>query len=173
MFVFLPIVEAGWFIAFVTSGNEAGLSVPDRRPERGRRRTGGAAGRSRPGGTTGTLTIEHSEFANNGLGDGCNAGGCTHNVYVANVDRLNFRFNWSHRIATDTMDKGHLLKSRAKLNYILYNRLSGEDGFDSYEIDLPNGGNAVITGNVIEKGPHAENRIAIWCWKRPIWAVEA
>jgi hypothetical protein len=109
------------------------------------------------GGTTGTLTIEHSEFANNGLGDGCNQGGCTHNLYVANIDTLNFRFNWSHRVATDTHDKGHLLKSRAKNNFILYNRLSGEDGFDSYEIDLPNGGLAVVVGNLIQKGPKAGN----------------
>jgi hypothetical protein len=109
------------------------------------------------GGTTGTLTIEHSEFANNGLGDGCNQGGCTHNLYIANIDTLNFRFNWSHSIATDTSDKGHLLKSRAKNNYVLYNRLSGEDGFDSYELDLPNGGLAVIVGNLIQKGPKAGN----------------
>lgn len=109
------------------------------------------------GGTTGTLTIEHTEFANNGLGDGCNQGGCTHNLYIANIDTLNFRFNWSHRIATDTSDKGHLLKSRAKNNFILYNRLTGEDGFDSYEIDLPNGGLAVLIGNLIEKGTKAGN----------------
>jgi hypothetical protein len=109
------------------------------------------------GGTTGTLTIEHSEFANNGLGDGCNQGGCTHNLYIANIDTLTFRFNWSHHVATDTNDKGHLLKSRAKNNFILFNRLSGEDGFDSYELDLPNGGLAVVVGNLIQKGPKAGN----------------
>ena len=109
------------------------------------------------GGTSGTITIEHTEFFRNGLDDGCNQGGCTHNVYIANIDTLYFRFNWSHGIATDTPDKGHLLKSRAKQNYIQYNRLTGEDGFDSYEIDLPNGGLAAIVGNVIEKGPMAGN----------------
>jgi hypothetical protein len=109
------------------------------------------------GGTTGTLTVEHTEFADNGLGDGCNNGGCTHNVYVANIEQLNFRFNWSHRVATDTRDKGHLLKSRAKINYILYNRLTGEDGLDSYEIDLPNGGLAIVVGNLIEKGTKSGN----------------
>lgn len=109
------------------------------------------------GGTTGALTIEHTEFANNGLGDGCNQGGCTHNVYVANIDQLMFRFNWSHHIADDTGDKGHLLKSRAKTNYILYNRITGEDGPDSYEIDLPNGGLAILVGNLIEKGSKSGN----------------
>ncbi|HEX2675008.1 MAG TPA: right-handed parallel beta-helix repeat-containing protein, partial [Polyangiales bacterium] len=113
------------------------------------------------GGTTGALTIEHTELAHNALGDGCNQGGCTHNVYVANIDALYFRFNWTHDLATDTPDKGHLLKSRAKASYIEYNRISGEDGFDSYELDLPNGGLAVIVGNVIEKGPHAGNSILL------------
>lgn len=109
------------------------------------------------GGTTGTITIEHTELFGNGLGNGCNGGGCTHNLYIANIDVLYFRFNWSHGIAADTADKGHLLKSRAKTNYIQYNRLTGEDGPDSYEIDLPNGGLAVVVGNVIEKGKHAGN----------------
>jgi MYXO-CTERM domain-containing protein len=109
------------------------------------------------GGTTGTITIEHTEFFHNGLGDGCNDGGCTHNLYIAGVDALHFRFNWTHAIATDTPDKGHLLKSRAKANYIEYNRITGEDGFDSYEIDLPNGGYAMIVGNSIEKGRASGN----------------
>jgi hypothetical protein len=109
------------------------------------------------GGTTGTVTIEFTEFAGNGRGDGCNQGGCTHNLYIAAIDELQFRFNWSHRVATDTMDKGHLLKSRAKRNFILYNRLSGEDGFDSYEVDAPNGGLLVLVGNVIQKGKQAGN----------------
>ncbi|HEX7479473.1 MAG TPA: right-handed parallel beta-helix repeat-containing protein [Polyangiales bacterium] len=109
------------------------------------------------GGTSGTVTIEHTEFFGNGRGDGCNGEGCTHNLYIANIDALYFRFNWSHSIATDTPDKGHLLKSRAKANYIQYNRLTGEDGPDSYEIDLPNGGLAVVVGNIIEKGKNAGN----------------
>ncbi len=109
------------------------------------------------GGTTGTITIEYTEFFQNGLGSGCDLGGCTHNVYIANVDTAYVRFNWSHSLATDTANKGHLLKSRAKANYILYNRLTGEDGLDSYEIDLPNGGLAVIVGNEIEKGTASGN----------------
>ena len=109
------------------------------------------------GGTSGTVRIEHSVFFNNGLGDGCNGGGCTHNVYIGEVDALYFRFNWSHRVATDTDDKGHLLKSRAKQNFLLYNRLTGEDGYASYEVNLPNGGLAVLVGNVIQKGKRAGN----------------
>lgn len=109
------------------------------------------------GGTSGALTIEHSEFRGNGMGNGCNDSGCTHNIYVANIDTLTFRFNWSHAIASDTADKGHLLKSRAKTNYILYNRISGEGGANSYEIELPNGGLAVVLGNLVQKGKQAGN----------------
>jgi len=113
------------------------------------------------GGSSGSVTIEHSVFYNNGLGDGCNGAGCTHNVYIGEVDALYFRFNWSHHVATDTDDKGHLLKSRAKQNFVLYNRLTGEDGYDSYEIDLPNGGLAVIVGNVVQKGKRSGNGTSV------------
>ncbi|GAC1365284.1 MAG: right-handed parallel beta-helix repeat-containing protein [Polyangiales bacterium] len=107
----------------------------------------------------GTLLIENSEFANNAQGDGCNNGGCTHNVYATNNwDKVVFQFNYAHSIAGDTPDKGHLFKSRAKSNYVLYNRITGEDGHESYTLDLPNGGLGVVVGNVLQKGPSATNQ---------------
>jgi hypothetical protein len=109
------------------------------------------------GGTTGALTVEHSEFVDNGVGNGCNGAGCTHNLYIAGIDTLTFRFNWSHAIATDTADKGHLIKSRAKANYLLYNRFTSEGGPDSYQVNLPNGGLAVLVGNVIQKSEDSGN----------------
>jgi hypothetical protein len=116
------------------------------------------------GGTTGKLTIEGSEFYGNGMGAGCtNGNGCTHNLYVANIDELRFQHNWTHDIATDTPDKGHLLKSRAKANYILYNHVIGGSGFDSYEVNLPNGGLAVLVGNQIQKGKKAGNSV-LFSW---------
>jgi hypothetical protein len=108
-------------------------------------------------GGQGTVTIEYTEFSGNGLGNGCNCGGCTHNVYIGAANKLVFRYNYSHNIATD----GHLLKSRASENQVLYNRLSGESGHDSYEIDLPNGGLAIIIGNLIQKGPNPGNPILL------------
>jgi hypothetical protein len=105
----------------------------------------------------GTLTIEYSEFARNGQGNGCNTGGCTHNVYLGRWDKVLFRFNWTHDLANDTPDKGHLLKSRAKETQVLYNRITGEQGPDSYEIEMPNGGVGIVIGNVIQKGPNAGN----------------
>ena len=106
----------------------------------------------------GTLLIEGTEFSHNGLGNGCNSGGCTHNLYIgANVQTFTFQYNWSHDLATDTPDKGHLLKSRAQQTFVLYNRITGETDTDSYEVDIPQGGLAVIVGNLIQKPSTAGN----------------
>lgn len=43
------------------------------------------------------------------------------------------------------------------MNYILYNRLSGQNGTDSYEINVPNGGTTYVIGNLIEQGPNSQN----------------
>lgn len=95
-----------------------------------------------------TVRIEHTEFDHHGYGDGY-----SHNVYVGHVDSLIFRYNYSHHAFI-----GHELKSRAWVNVIEYNRLSNEaDGEASREIDLPNGGQAYLVGNVIQQGPQSQN----------------
>lgn len=94
-----------------------------------------------------TITIENSEFARNGFGDGQ-----SHNLYINRVASLVFRFNYSHHAKI-----GHLLKSRAKTNIIAYNRLTDEGGTASYEVDLPSAGTSYIIGNVIEQGPDTDN----------------
>jgi hypothetical protein len=69
------------------------------------------------------------------------------------VDSLIFRYNYSHHA-----DVGHELKSRAWVNVIEYNRFSNEsDGTASREIDLPNGGQAYLIGNVIQQGLQSQN----------------
>lgn len=94
------------------------------------------------------ITIEYSEFAYQGYGDGL-----SHNLYINNIDTLIFRYNYSHHCAI-----GHELKSRARVNFILYNRLSNEaTGTASRCLDLPNGGTTYLIGNVIEQGPLSEN----------------
>jgi MYXO-CTERM domain-containing protein len=106
----------------------------------------------------GALIIESTEFVRNGMGAGCDGPGCTHNLYIgANFDKVTFQYNWSHGLATDTPDKGHLFKSRAQQNFLLYNRFTAEGDTDSYEIDLPQGGLAVVLGNMVEKGPMSGN----------------
>lgn len=105
-------------------------------------------------GGAGTLVIEHCEFSHCGPV----AEPATHNLYLGQgVEKLVFRFNYSHHVI-----RGHLLKSRARENHILYNRLSDEaDGTGSYVINLPNGGRGVIVGNVLHKGPKADNQVII------------
>jgi hypothetical protein len=94
------------------------------------------------------IFIENSEFARNGHGDGF-----SHNIYVGNVESLTLEYSYIHHARV-----GHNVKSRARTNYILYNRIMDEiSGNASYEIDLPNGGNSFVIGNVIQKGEHAEN----------------
>ncbi len=112
----------------------------------------------------GAITVEYTELYNNGMGNGCDIpnAGCTHNIYMSNsAPSVLFQYNYSHHIATDTPDKGHLFKSRAPVSYVLYNRFSGEDGFDSYELDFPSGGVAIVVGNIIEKGPMAGNGVSV------------
>ena len=95
-----------------------------------------------------TITIEYSEFAHNGAGDGY-----SHNLYIGHVAQLVFRYNWSHDAVV-----GHLLKSRAARNDILYNRLTGEaGGSESYEINLPNGGLSYVIGNLVEQPSTTQN----------------
>ncbi|MBK8499127.1 MAG: T9SS type A sorting domain-containing protein [Flavobacteriales bacterium] len=95
-----------------------------------------------------TVRIEYSEFGHHGYGDGY-----SHNLYIGNIDSLIFRYNYSHHALT-----GHELKSRAWVNVIEYNRIGNEaDGEASREIDLPNGGQAYLIGNVIQQGLMSQN----------------
>lgn len=53
---------------------------------------------------------------------------------------------------------GHLLKSRAAVSHVVYNRLTDEaHGRASYELEFPNGGVAVVVGNVIQQSALTEN----------------
>ncbi|HSV51239.1 MAG TPA: hypothetical protein VLJ57_03930 [Burkholderiaceae bacterium] len=94
------------------------------------------------------LEVENSEFAYNSRPDGHN-----HNLYVGQIARLSVQGSYIHHART-----GHLLKSRAALNHILYNRLTDETGGSaSYELEFPNGGVAYVIGNIIEQGALTEN----------------
>jgi MYXO-CTERM domain-containing protein len=101
--------------------------------------------------------IENNEF----LGSGRGEFGYTHNIYISEIDTLTFRGNYSHSLATGTPDIGHLFKSRAHHNYVLYNRLTAEDSPASYELQLPEGGIAYVIGNLIEQGTMDPNHTII------------
>lgn len=99
-----------------------------------------------------TLTIENSEFARNGAGDGY-----SHNLYVGAIKKLSVTGSYFHHAKV-----GHLLKSRARENHILYNRLTDEtSGRASYELEFPNGGIAYVIGNIIEQSATTENATLI------------
>lgn len=95
-----------------------------------------------------SILIENSEFADNGIGDGY-----THNIYVGEINVLTVQFCYIHGAKS-----GHNVKSRARVNRILYNRIMDErKGTSSYAIDASNGGIAYIIGNVIQQGALSEN----------------
>jgi hypothetical protein len=93
------------------------------------------------------IVIDSSVFADNGAGDGF-----SHNIYINHVHSFTLRDSYS----TDAR-VGHLVKSRAARNYILYDRLTGERGTDSYELDLPNGGLSFVIGTVLQQGRSTQN----------------
>jgi len=94
------------------------------------------------------IRVEHSHFDSNGHGDGY-----SHNMYIGHVGSFEISSSWMHRART-----GHNIKSRADSNRILYNRISNEDdGTASRDIDLPNGGYALVMGNVLQHGPRTQN----------------
>ncbi|MFT7722540.1 MAG: hypothetical protein QM788_06885 [Roseateles sp.] len=80
-------------------------------------------------------------------------GGQTHNLYVGGIRRLAVTGSYFHHGM-----QGHLLKSRAAVSHILYNRLSDEiGGRASYELEFPNGGVAVVMGNLIMQSSTTDN----------------
>lgn len=100
------------------------------------------------GGGEAELDIENSEFGHNGHGDGY-----SHSLYVGALRRLRVSGSYFHHA-----NVGHLLKSRAAENHILYNRLSDEaGGRASYELEFPDGGVAYVIGNIIEQSATTEN----------------
>ncbi len=93
------------------------------------------------------VLVEHCEFERNGYGDGL-----SHNIYIGAIRSFTLRYCYMHHARI-----GHEVKSRAATNYILYNRISNEDGNASRNIDLPNAGTAYLVGNVIHQGVNTDN----------------
>src|SRR5260221_2259936 len=101
-------------------------------------------------GGNGIVLIEYSEFDNNGL---CPTGAnCGHNIYIDTGTKFTLRYSYTHRAHV-----GHTVKSRSKETHILYNRITGEDGDTSYQINVPKAGLNFIIRNLIEQGPNTQN----------------
>ena len=96
-----------------------------------------------------TLSITDCEFGSAPR----HAGPLHHLLYVGTIRALRvegslFQQGW----------RGHLLKSRARNNIIVGNRLvDGPLGEASYELEFPNGGDALVAGNVIAQSATTQN----------------
>ena len=84
-------------------------------------------------------------------------GGLYHLLNVGRIGKLNItatRFQQGF--------EGHLIKSRAKENFIGYNFIhDGLRGGASYEIELASGGLATVIGNVIAQGVDSRNPVLV------------
>lgn len=80
-----------------------------------------------------------------------------HLLYVGRIkafEAIGSRFENGYR--------GHLLKSRARRTELRANLIADPpDGQASYEVDLPNGGEAILVGNLIIQSPRSENKTLI------------
>lgn len=99
----------------------------------------------------GTITIKNSEFSHNGNGNGL-----THNIYVGVIKQLTIQDSYIHDAVI-----GHEVKSRALNTTITGSRIQNNSGNASYEIDLPQGGSALIQGNLIQQGAGSSNPVII------------
>lgn len=110
-----------------------------------------------------TVTIENCEFARNGYGDGQ-----SHNIYIGRAARLTVRNSYFHEAKV-----GHNLKSRAAETHIENSYfMDGPSGTSSYLADFPNGGVVYLRGNLFQKGPLAENSVAIaYAAEGTVWST--
>jgi len=99
----------------------------------------------------GTITIKNSEFGHNGNGNGL-----THNIYVGVIKQLTIQDSYIHDAVI-----GHEVKSRALNTTITGSRIQNNFGNASYEIDLPQGGNALVQNNLIQQGAGSSNPVII------------
>ena len=100
----------------------------------------------------GKISIDHSQFDHNGVGDSQ-----THQLYVGQIASLSVT-NSSFVDANGGID----LKSRAAADTIIGNSfVDTKTGETTYQIDLPNGGNATVSGNSFYKSADTGNRATI------------
>jgi hypothetical protein len=100
------------------------------------------------------LNVENSEFRGNAVAANHRRGDpIGHQIYVGSIARFTLRESYVHRGAF-----GHLVKSRARENLIVNNRIAdGDSGKSSYELEFPNGGIAYVLGNIIQQSAQTEN----------------
>ncbi len=112
------------------------------------------------------LTIEDSEFS----GAPRDRGPLKHLLYVGRIARLTLRGSRFHQGF-----EGHLVKSRARENFVSYNLLyDGPGGKAAYELEFPNGGLAYVIGNVIGQSATTTNpTVVAYGAEGAVWPVNA
>ncbi len=106
------------------------------------------------GNASSSIFVEYTEFDHNGEDDPSltQGFGYTHNMYIGHIGTFTLQHCYSH----DAYE-GHIVKTRASTNYILYNLLSSGANTGSRELQIANGGTAYVIGNVIQQGPNSHN----------------
>ena len=144
--------------ARVADGNGAGIRHEGGRLSvRGCRFTGHQMGLMTSNDPAAELRVERSEFFGNHRLDEDDGTRPAHQLYVGRIARFELVESHVHDGSV-----GHLVKSRARMNVIAYNRIAdGARGRASYEIEFPEGGEAVVIGNVVEQGRASANAVML------------
>ena len=100
------------------------------------------------------LVVEASEFRDNAVAGNHRPGDpIGHQLYVGSIARFEMRDSYIHRGSI-----GHLVKSRARENYVANNRIVDEKtGRSSYELEFPNGGITYVIGNILQQSAQTQN----------------
>jgi hypothetical protein len=97
-----------------------------------------------------TLIVRDSAFIRNGSCEGA----CAHGIYAGEMELL--RVERSRFLETR---HAHHIKSRAARTEVIDSTIAdGDAGTASYLIEIPIGGDVLIRGNSLQKGPNAENQ---------------
>src|SRR4051812_7818256 len=102
----------------------------------------------------GNVTIDGSTFVHNGAGDGQ-----THGAYLGHIASLTVQNSFFQ----DQLGGSHI-KSRADATLVRNNKLLDTDHSSdttNYQVDLPEGGNDTVEGNVMIKSTYPNNRAII------------
>ncbi|MET0919298.1 MAG: hypothetical protein ABWY07_12870 [Burkholderiales bacterium] len=99
------------------------------------------------------LVIEDSEFSRAPR----DRGPLKHLLYVGRIGRFSMTGSRMHQGF-----EGHLVKSRARVSELRYNLIyDGDGGKAAYEVEFPDGGVAIVVGNVIGQSATTTNPVVV------------
>ena len=99
------------------------------------------------------VVVNGTEFYQNGV----ETDYLEHNMYIGTISKFTLKNSLSHKVK----GQGHEVKTRAKVNHILYNKILNKDGTSSSVLDIANAGTAYVIGNVFQEGPGTDNEYRI------------